>query len=485
MRHLENPRIASSWLQTIALILSFLLLGTFSLLAQKNLKDEELDKYLKILIDAQIESYDLTGISLAVQIPFEEPWMVASGFSNPVNNEVLLSDMAFNVASFTKTIIATMVFILAEQGILELDDPLSDWLPNYNYIDNSTTIRQLLSHTSGIDNYTAHSSFGITLANDLEKLWTPEELIDAFVKSTSLHPGERCEYSNTNYLLLGMILKEASGKDVSVLLKENIFEPLGMTNTCLPMEDSLPIYRVHGWEDLYGNGTLVDMSSAVQNSLWSMLSYCSGIFSDTFDMNTFLNALFVDGSLISQQSFNQMTTLAKATAKYGHGMEKYVSLEKTGWGHFGNNIGFSSAIFHFPEDGLNISLLINQRPVEEIEKILDEIMEITLQYLSTSTGPEIGTTVSSVMHQNYPNPFNNNTEIEFDLANNDVVSLKIFDTSGRLTRTLIDSENLATGHHFVNWNGENQNGEILTPGIYFYQMSTSQGIETKRCLKIK
>jgi D-alanyl-D-alanine carboxypeptidase len=484
MKQLDTLRINSAWLRVIALVLSFLLLGTFSLLAQGRLKDEELDKQLKILVDAQIASYDLVGISVAVQIPFEEPWLVSSGYSYPAGYVEMHTDMAFNIASYTKTMVATLAFMMVEQGLIKLDDQLSDWLPNYQHIDNSITIRQLLNHTSGVYNYTDHEMYASYLGNDLEKIWTPEELLSTLVRSSNFHPGERCEYSNTNYLLLGMILKAATDTEVSVLLKTHIFEPLGMINTCLPMDDPLPLNRVYSWEDTNRDGILDEMSRFEQNSMWSMIRTCSGIFSNTYDVNTFMNALFVDGVLISEQSLNLMMSLAAPNTTYGHGLQKYVTSGKTGWGHSGGYIGFSSAIFHFPENGYNITILINQRPVPQLSTILDEVMETILTFIATSTGPDLRSACSLSIDQNYPNPFRYNMDIEFNLPFDDNISLKIFDTSGRLITPLIDSERMMAGHHKATWNGADENGVASKPGIYFYRLSTSQGNMVKSCLKI-
>lgn len=486
MKLIYSLKLIPNWMLWIAIVVLFTLVGSMTLNAQKSTTDEELDKEIQVFLEAQIVKHKIPGISVAVQIPGEEPWLVTSGYSDPSQELLMETDMVFNIASYTKAIIGTLTFQLIDQGLITIDDSLTQWLPDFRYIDNTITIKQLLGHTSGIYNYTENNLYAASLGDSLSRIWTPEELLDKLVNPPIFDPGARCQYSNTNYILLGMIIKEATQLSISKLLHYNIFAPLGMTNTCFPVEDAIPSNFVHGWEDLIGGDNILDdMYPFDQEAIWSMVWTCSAIFSNTADMNTFMNALFIQKTLISQESLDQMQTLAPSSTAYGHGIYKCVSSDQTGWGHVGNYIGFSSCIFHFPEKGINITILINRRNVDIIG-IRDQILEMTLKYISTSIfEEETSLSGSLVLEQNYPNPFNFNTEISFMLPKDDKVSISIYNTSGQLMKTLVNNQNFQAGQHTVSWNGSGNHGETLKPGIYFYQMRTEKESKTIRCLKIE
>jgi len=118
--------------------------------------------------------------------------------------------MLFAISSITKNFVAASTFKLIEEGILALDDPISKWLPPYNYIDSTITIRQLLNHTSGIYMFFSNQQIWDDLKKDRTKVWRPEEVLN-YIKEPYFDPGEEFRYSNTNYLLLAMIIEKVSG----------------------------------------------------------------------------------------------------------------------------------------------------------------------------------------------------------------------------------------------------------------------------------
>jgi D-alanyl-D-alanine carboxypeptidase len=116
--------------------------------------------------------------------------------------------MLFGTGSITKNFVAALTMKLAEEKILTLDDPLSDWLPAYPYIDGRITIRQLLNHTSGHYMFWDNDSLWDELNKDRTIIWTPEEIL-AYIREPYFVPGEGWHYSNTNYLLMAMISRLA------------------------------------------------------------------------------------------------------------------------------------------------------------------------------------------------------------------------------------------------------------------------------------
>ena len=168
MKHTYTFSRLNPVLRIVALLLSLFLLFTFSALSQNILKDEELDKELQVVIDEQIDKFDLKGISVGIQLPDEDPWFISSGFSTPVGNIAFEPEMPMSIASYSKVIMATLTFRLMEFELLNLDDKLADWLPDYPNVNNQITVKQLLNHSSGLFDFTTNINYGRTAAEDLE-----------------------------------------------------------------------------------------------------------------------------------------------------------------------------------------------------------------------------------------------------------------------------------------------------------------------------
>ena len=154
-----------------------------------------------------------TGASAAVIVPERGAWSGASGISEP--GVPVTPDMLFDVASIGKNYLAALVLQLVQEGKLGLDDPLRKWLPDYENIDGAITVRQLLNHTSGIHDFVEHpqSPFRTPFdAIDFGAASSPEEVVSTLVGAPYFAPGDGFRYSSTNYVLLRMIVEEATGQ---------------------------------------------------------------------------------------------------------------------------------------------------------------------------------------------------------------------------------------------------------------------------------
>jgi D-alanyl-D-alanine carboxypeptidase len=157
------------------------------------------------------------------------------------------------IGSITKTLTGTAVLQLVDQGKLHLDDPVSKYVPG---VPNGAqiTLRELLNMTSGLYNYSLDPAFNHTLDSDMGKVWAPEELLAiAFSHPPDFAPGKGWEYSNTNFILLGMIVERVTGRPVEEVLSDAIFNPLGMTNSLLPPRTSAAIPDPHPHGYLYSS----------------------------------------------------------------------------------------------------------------------------------------------------------------------------------------------------------------------------------------
>ena len=137
----------------------------------------------------------------------------------------------FAAASVTKTFTAALVLRYVEQGLIRLDDPLARWLPDWPNA-KKITIRMLLNHTSGIPDYFRNPKLDLALNKDKKRVWTSAEILEGYVpKGAVFPPGKGWSYSNTNYLLLGVVAAEVGGAPWEELVRRELVEPLGLDST--------------------------------------------------------------------------------------------------------------------------------------------------------------------------------------------------------------------------------------------------------------
>ncbi len=255
---------------------------------------------LQWVADSLAGAANVPGMVVAMRRAGQEMAVVASGLAELSTRRPLTPGDRFRIGSLTKPMVATVILQLADESRLALDDPLARFLPEALPDADVITVRQLLNHTSGLPDYVFENAFINTVLADPGRSWTAKELL-AFVRDAprSFPPGApgQWEYSNTNYILLGMIAEAAGGQSLATLLRLRIFEPLGMSSTYYSAEASLQSPYAEGYAGADGvadvpigtllNGTIAGAAGAV--------------VSTGADMVRFVEAL-ADGRLVSAQS---------------------------------------------------------------------------------------------------------------------------------------------------------------------------------------
>ena len=261
----------------------------------------------------------------------------------------------FRIASLTKQFTAACILLLEERGLLHVEDAISKYLSGLPEAWQSITVHQLLTHTSGIHNYTD--------SPQLKKLdrtgATPGESI-SLVKDRPLDfkPGTQWSYSNTGYLLLGMIIEKLSGQSYAEFAKRNIFDRLGMSNSGYDSATDILKQRARGYDlqnRTIANAGFIDMSGPFS---------AGGLYSTVEDMFRWNEALAEEGKLLSAGSLKQMFTeypeAAREGQHYGYGV--VISRLKFGkllYYHGGGVEGFSSSIQSYPDERVCIVVLSN------------------------------------------------------------------------------------------------------------------------------
>lgn len=277
----------------------------------------------------------------------------------------------FRLASVTKQFTAMAVLILAERRLLTLDERLTDFFPEFPAYGKDVTVRHLLTHTSGVPDYEDLIPPGTmipVLDQDVLRLLLKQD-------KTLFPPGTQYRYSNSGYALLALIVEVCSSQKFARFLKENIFEPLKMTNTLAYEEGYGAIanrayghtHRTNGWQ-------------RTDQSLTSSVLGDGGIYSSVADLFKWDQALY-KSKLVSESTlrvtFSPATPTDKPGRSYGFGWYtgEYRGLKEV-W-HSGETIGFRARIARFPEKKFTVIILAN-RADAKLEELPHRIADLIL-----------------------------------------------------------------------------------------------------------
>ncbi len=293
------------------------------------------------------------GAALLVIDDGEVVYRGARGMADVELGVSLEPDHVFRLGSITKQFTGVAIMILEEEGKLSVSDPITDFLPDYPTHGHTITIEHLLTHTSGIYNYTNVPGF---MDEPVRQDVTTEELVDSFKGfAMDFAPGERWNYSNSGYVLLGAIIEEVSGQSYADFVRERIFEPLGMDNSYYGGHQIIP-GRVKGYSaegEGYVNAGYISMTQP--HAAGSLLSTVD-------DLATWHRAL-AGGELISAESYERMTTPfvlndGEATT-YGYGFTVQDVRGRNAVMHGGGIHGFVTLAAYFPDEGIYVAALSN------------------------------------------------------------------------------------------------------------------------------
>jgi len=305
----------------------------------------------KLLTDA----YPATEPGAAVLVVKDGKTVLRKGYglANLELGVPIQPDMVFEIGSVTKQFTAASILMLAERGLLSVDDEITKHLPDYPTHGQKITIDHLLTHTSGIPSYTGMPEWIGKVREDLKV----EQLIAMFKdKPLEFAPGERWAYNNSAYVLLGAVIEKVSGKTYEDFVEQEIFKPLGMTRSSYGRNTEVVPGRVEGYDEGKDGYTRARYLSMTQ-------PYAAGsLLSTVDDLARWSDALWA-GKVIKPESLKRMLTPAKLSSgrstryAYGLGVGEYAG--KTLVEHGGGIFGFVSDTLRVPDEGIFVAILSN------------------------------------------------------------------------------------------------------------------------------
>ncbi len=316
-----------------------------------------------------MDKYSSTATLIAVWSEGYETLLISKGISDSASGRPVKITDSFRIASNTKMFVAMSILMLADRQKLLLDDKLSKYIPEIPHSER-VSIRQLADHTSGYFNYTSNPSFAAAVMSNPLKKWTPEEIM-GLVKDKPLDfvPGEKHSYSNTNYIILGMLVEKLSGVNWETFVTQNILKPLNMNDTYCPDGPSITGEHLHGY---YTEGTRTVELAVDPSIAWASGSMVSTIF----DMKKWLDALsagtLISPSMLAEQRKYVPMSLDGTSGFYGFGIMK----ENMYIGHTGSIPGYNSFVF-ISIDGKNAIIAVHNN-----SDGIDELGGSVMKYLN-------------------------------------------------------------------------------------------------------
>jgi D-alanyl-D-alanine carboxypeptidase len=335
--------------------------GTHSNKGGEQATKADLDAALK----KSFQESDAPGVVAAVQTP-RYTWVQARGVADRASGRPMTPEVHHRIGSVTKTFTATLLLKAADEGLLSLDDTIDQYIkgvPNGDEI----TLRQMSDMTSGIASYTESEQWVKEWSSDPTKVWKPEDLARFGIeKSPLFKPGKAWFYSNTNYVLLGLVLQQVTGKTIEQLYEEEIIKPLDLTETSFPGTSSAipePYDRGYTLQGESSGQKPIDSTHWSPSEAWT----AGEMISTVDDLLVYGRALGTGKGLLSPQAQKERLDSfvsdvpplnqppLKGDLEYSIGMGK-----DHGWvGHNGEIPGYNTYLFYHPDLEAVVVVLVN------------------------------------------------------------------------------------------------------------------------------
>jgi D-alanyl-D-alanine carboxypeptidase len=289
-------------------------------------------------------------------------WLAASGAPRLRGGGRVTVDAQFRIASITKLFVATVIMQLAEQGRLDLDDPAARYVRDVR--SNRATVRQLLSHTSGIPDYSMTPGLSKQLMDNRQRRWSTSDVYDLIADvKPDFAAGTGYQYSNTNYVVLGDVIEKVTGATWAQEVRRRVIDPLRLEDTHIPGFEAAGGDVIPGYFDADNDGDVEDAGAGRPwPSLETSEASAGAIVSTAPDLLTFGRALF-GGKVLSKATLQQMVAELPhhpRNSNYGLGVETVrPDYRTTIWGHGGLLPGYRSVLWYVPTQDAVIVVLAN------------------------------------------------------------------------------------------------------------------------------
>ncbi len=342
---------------------------------RRSFADKEVARQLQERLDEWAGGVGHHGVSAAVILADGSEWSGVAGRDGV--NSTLGSGQLISIASITKTMTAAVILQLADEKALSLDDPISRWLAPRANVPGDITIRQLLNHTNGLDNYSAANGLTQAIAADPMHVFTADELL-SFLRPPLFEPGTRTQYTNTSFVLLGQIAERVTGRSIVSLYHTRLWRPLRLTEIFLPGHEATP----GPVANVLNGSSIVDPLSHPARLSAGNAAY--GLFANARTVARWGHALY-SKRVISSLMQQEMRTMVSAAGNIpgetgsGLGLRGYAYLGRTQIGHSGGSPFGSSLLLYDLAARTTVAVVMNQGSGADHFVLAPELLQVTLR----------------------------------------------------------------------------------------------------------
>lgn len=464
-----NPRIL---IRIIALLLLAIPFRGLPVRAQQPV-DPAFAALLQQKLDSCRNVYNVPGISATLLLPGNRFWNGATGRADIYTNQPMDTAFVFQAASTTKLFTATLIFQLIEEGLLNLDDTIGDFLAPIPNIAGGTRIRYLLNHRSGLADFLQTPGAANNWFATPDAIWSPVQVLNTYGAPPLFAQGAAFSYSNTNYVLLGIIVEAVTGHPFHQELWTRIVQPLGLEEIYFP--SAVPVLGdlVPGWSSWSATGVYDTDVTPVLRDCFSSFGFSAGaIVVRPWELARFTRAV-MGGAMLGPASLTTMRTCTNVNFGdgangYGHGTMRYAYGGRTYFGHSGDINGFTQMSVHSVMDSITITLSINRNNAPR-GPIAAAMLATAHQGLSVGVPDAIAAPSSFTVH---PVPATDRVTLCADDLGN-VERIELCDATGRL---VLAARPNGSAEQVLMLNG-------LASGLYHVRLIDARQVRTQALLK--
>ncbi|MFH8626342.1 serine hydrolase domain-containing protein [Streptomyces vietnamensis] len=312
----------------------------------------ELTARLDKAVEDVREQAGIPGVAVGLWMPGRGSYVHATGVADKVTGEPMSTDGFIRIGSETKTFTVTALLKLVDDHRIRLDDPIARYIhgvPNGHRI----TLRHLAEMRSGLFPYTSDPGFIHDLYTDPQRSFAPEELLAyGFKHKNTFRPGAKFEYSNSNLVLLGLVVEKVSGRPLQEFLRNRVLRPAHLRHTFLPTGAEFPEPHPRGYT-LQLDNTVVDSTDWNPSWAWS----AGAMISNQHDLRRWAKVLATGELLSPETQAQRLKTLPTGHPGLGYGLGIF---DANGWiGHNGSLPGYETVTVYLPERDATLVLMLN------------------------------------------------------------------------------------------------------------------------------
>lgn len=432
--------------------------------------DTALAAALQHVLDSCRTATNVPGISTTFLLPEGRYWNGVSGVAHIYTNAPLDTTHVFQGASVVKHFTATIVMQLVEEGVLGLDDTIGSYIAPLPHISGTTRLRHLLNHRSGLADFLGTPGAANNWFIHPDSVWPPEQILAQYSAAPLFAPNAAFSYSNTNYLLLGMVVEAATGISFSEQLRTRILEAVGMQEAYFPPDLPISGNLVPGWTSWSAPNVYDTDATPVLRDCFSSFGWAAGaLVARPWELAHGIRAVQA-GDLLQPASLSAMRTFTNANftdgaTGYGLGTMRYSYAGRTYYGHSGDISGFTQMAVHGIHDGITFAISINRNNAPR-GPIAAALLAAVHRGLTTGIAEHTAPALSV-----WPNPTNGMLYIDNEAEG--PVLIEVRDALGRLVHQQRTS---ALGTMEVDM-------ARCTPGVYHLAVRTANTARQARVIR--